>query len=256
MIDLLERQQLFALNRTFASFIAAMQVAQYNPALEHNRLEPGDVYVGDSDTPRYVSQEECDRWNAEAYEAYLKQRDTVEPLSLTDSYCGEVIFAPAHASGIESYAGTLAETIVALNDRLKWGSVLFLLDFAIPWLHQDNDHVPVKRALNHLKNLGVDPAFAGGFMASGTDLKSLTESLFWITRCNASLPTCYFTGIDTGFAATICAHGALHVHFYAQQTKSEIEEQLRISGMMEREHGACSSIFPDSTAIAGRQIML
>ncbi len=256
MNELLGRPQVFKLNRTFASFIADVQDAQYNPTLDYNKYEPGEMYVDDSDKPRFVSQEECDKWNAEAFEEYLKRKDNIEPFSIKDRHVGEVTYKLSNTADIDSYIDKLGDTVVALSDRLNWKAVLFLLDYSTPWLSQDNDYKPVKKALDYLKSIGVDHNFIGGFKASGQDLKELTKNLFWLIRCNAALPSCYFSGIDTGFTADICKHGNIHFHFYSQQDKIEVGKLATELGMTDIENEDCFDNFSATGAIKGRQIIV
>ncbi|MCF8255726.1 MAG: hypothetical protein K9J84_14205, partial [Bacteroidia bacterium] len=161
MIEILDRQQIFKLNRTFASFIIDVQDAQYNPTLDHNKYEPGEMYVEASDKPRFVSQEVCDKWNAEASEEFLKRKDNIELFSIKGRHAGEMTYALPHAADIYGYIEKLAETIVVLSDRLNWKAVIFLLDYSTPWLNQNNDYKPVKKAFDYLKGLGVNNNFIG-----------------------------------------------------------------------------------------------
>ncbi len=256
MTELLNRQQIFKLNRTFASFIADVQDTQYNPTLDYNKYKPGEMYVDDSDKSRFVSQEECDKWNAEEFEKFLKRKDRVEPFPLKYRHAGEVTYKLSHTADIDSYIEILADTIVILSDRLNWKAVIFLLDYSTPWLYQDNDYKQVKKALDYLKIIGVDNNFTGGFKANGQDLKELTKNLFWLIRCNAALPSCYFSGVDTGFTADICKHGNIHFHFYSQQDKIEVDKLATELGMTDLENGDCFDNFSATGVIKGRQIIV
>jgi hypothetical protein len=256
MIELLDRQQIFKLNKTFASFIAGVQNAMYNPMLDYNKYTPGVMYVDSSDKPRFVSQEECDKWNEQAFESYLKRKDKVEPFAIDEKHAGEVIYKLTSAADIPAYIDNLSDTIVAFADRLHWQAVVFLLDYSTPWLHQDNDYKPVKEALDYLKSKGVDAHFNGGFKASGEDLKELIKNLFWLIRCNAALPCCYFSGIDKEFTADICQYGNIHFHFYSQHDKMEVENLASELGMVSVENGNCMDNFSSTGAIEGRQIIV
>jgi hypothetical protein len=256
MVELLDRRQILKLNRTFASFIAEVQDAKYNPTLDYNKYKPGEMYVDDSDKPRFVSQEECDKWNAEAFAKYLNEKDDIEPFSLKDKHTGEVTYTLSQTIDIDCYVDNLANTMVALCDRLNWKAVVFLFDYSIPWLYQDSDYKPVKKALDYLKSIGVDNNFNGGFKASRQDIKELTKNLFWLIRCNAALPTCYFSGIVTDFTANICKHGNIHFHFYSQQDKINIGNLATDLGMVDIENGDCYNTFSETGVIEGRQITI
>lgn len=256
MIEILDRHQIFKLNRTFASFIIDVQDALYNPTLDYNKYEPGKMYVEDSDKPRFVSQEECDKWNAEAFEEYLKRKDNTELFSIKDRHAGETTYALSHAADIDTYVEKLAETIVMLSDRLNWKAVIFLLDYSTPWLSQKNDYKPVKKAIDYLKRIRVNNNFIGGFKASGQDLNELTKNLFWLIRCNGALPSCYFSGVDTDFTANICKFGNIHFHFYSEQDKIEVGIIAAELGMTDISTGECVENFSASSTIKGRQIIV
>jgi hypothetical protein len=254
MIELLDRPQIFKLNTTFASFIAEVQDVQYNPSLEHNRYEEG-VYVEENEKSRFVSQEECDKWTQQALIEYNKRKCHIATVSIKDKYKGESVYQFPTAD-INHYAENLAKGIENLTASLSWKSAIFLLDYSIPWLHQDNDYDPVKKALEYLKSIGVTNTFVGGFKANGKDLIELAKHLFWIIRCNASLPTCYFSGLHQDVVASICKHGNIHVQLYSEQDKSAIEKAATKIGMVKLEDARCQENFSDTGAINGRQIIL
>lgn len=254
MIELLNRKEIFKLNKTFASFIVDVQDTTYNPTHEHNKYEPGEMYVEDYEQPRFVSQEECDKWNEQAFEEYQKRKDTIDTVSIREKHKGESIYNLPNTE-IDKYIENLADTILELSDRLQWKSVIFLLDYSTPWLYQDNDYEPVKNALKFLNRLGVDKKFIGGFKASGNDLKELIKNLFWIIRCNASLPACYFSGIETEFIANICEYGSIHFHLYSDKDSWEIKKTAKEIGMMRIEGGRCIENFSEMGAIKGQEII-
>jgi hypothetical protein len=255
MIELLERQDIFKLNETFASFIADVQDAKYNPTLDYNKYEPCEMYVDESEELRFVSQQECDEWNSKAFEEHLKNKDNISQISIKERHAGEIAYNFPH-DNMEKYIENLANGIVELSNRLQWKAVIFLLDYSTPWLHQDNDYKPVKKALDYLKKIGTSTNFNGGFKASGQDLKELTTHLFWIIRCNAALPDCYFSGVDKDFTADICKYGNIHFHFYSDKDKLEIQRTAEEIGMIGIEDGQCFENFSETSAIDGRQIII
>lgn len=252
MIELLDRQQILKLNNTFAAFILDWQNAQYNPLLDENKYEPGEMYENaDAEKPRYYSQEEVDQLNKERFEEYNKKKDNIETVSQEDKYIGQIIYNFPQAD-INDYVENLSAGIVTLATELEWKSMIFLLDYSVPWLDQDNDYEPVKNALNYLKSIGVNDGFVGGFKAEGQDLKDLVKHLFWIIRCNASLPYCWFSGIDTEFVGDICKHGNLHFYLYSEQQKIAIQNKTMEMGLIEIEE--CYENFSETGAIEGRQL--
>lgn len=245
MIERLDRTSIFKLNKTFAAFILEEQDAIYNPSHDYNKYEPEEMIVHGAEAPTLITQAMCDQWNKDRYEDFLQKKDHFETAPINDKNTGSAVYHLPRAATATSYFDNLANTVSELADRLQWKSVLFLLNYSIPWLHQDSDYEPVKKALDHLKRLGVDENFTGGFKASGPELKEFVKNLSWIIRCNASLPTCYFSGIDTDFSASICQYGNLHFYFYSESCQLQLNEAAKDLGMVEVEDGNCTPYFSE-----------
>lgn len=227
----------------------------YNRMLDHNKYKPCEMYFEDSEESRFVTQEECDKLNKEDYEDYLKRKDNFEVLDIEEDYSGSLVYGLPMCK-IDTYVDNLSESIMKLSEELKLQSVFFLLDYSTPWLYQNNDFKPVKKALEYLRNIGITDSFCGGIKASGQEIKELTKNLFWILRCNASLPDCYFSGIDKDFIGDICKHGNIHFHCYSKKEKLKIKKTVLKIGMRKIENGKCYELFSKSSAIKGRQIIV
>ena len=253
MIKLLSRKEILKLNKTFASFIIDWQEQEYNPSLEHNQYKAGKMYDITLNKPRYYPQEEIDKMNEERLEEYNRKKDNVETISLEEKYTGTVIYNFPYAP-VENYAESLAEGIVTLAEKLEWLAVICMLVYPKPWLGQENDYKPVKKALDYLKSIGVTDDFTGGIIANGTELQELMKHLFWIFRCNASLPYCFFSGIEKEFVGSICQYGNVHFHFYAETEMIRTNHETLGLGMVEIEQ--CYENFSDTGAIEGRRLDL
>jgi hypothetical protein len=253
MIELIDRHSILKLNKTFASFIVDIQNVKYNPI--NNLYSPGTMFVDDSEKPRYVSQEECDIWNKEREVEFNQRKDKIETVSVKDKYINEIVFRfPTNKA--DEYVDQIGRGLESFTNKLSWKSIMFLLEYPTLWLDQDNDFAPVKKALDHLRSIGVTKDFAGGFKVSGQELKALTKSLFWIIRYNASLPDCYFSGLDKDFVGNICRYGNAHFYFYSEKLRQEvIEEGERIGAQIISEVG-CQDNFEETSKIEGRQINL
>lgn len=251
MIELLDRKKILDLNRSFSSFIVEVQDAKYNPV--HYPNEAGEMHTDDSAEPRYVSQEECDKWNKEEQLKFDQDRDKVEiePIEFID----ELVFKFPETD-IDQYITELSNGLDYLTRQLAWQATIVLLEYPTPWLSQDNNHEPAKKALDYFREIGVTDDFTGGFKASGQELKELTKNLFWITRCNASLPDCYFTGIEKGFVGAICKHGNVHFHFYSNTVRKDILKETREIGLKALDGMHCYDSFSETSKIDGRRIIL
>jgi len=253
MIELMSRREILELNKTFASFIINWQYQEYNPSLEHNKYKPGMMYDIRLNKLRRYSRKEVDSINKERLEVYNRVKDNVDIISIEEKYAGTLIYNFPYAE-IENYVETLSESMAAHAEESDWGSVIFLLVYPTPWLEQENDYGPVKNASDYLKSIGVTEDFSGGIKANGEDLEELMKHLFWIVRCNASLPYCFFSGIDRDFVGNICQYGNVHFYFYSEHELIETKNQAFILGMTAVEK--CFENFSEPGVIKSRRLNL
>ncbi|RYD83594.1 MAG: hypothetical protein EOP53_00395 [Sphingobacteriales bacterium] len=251
MIKLLTRKEALEKNPLFASFIVSVQDAKYNPAKDYHMYKPQKMWV--DDVLRFVTQEECDQWNLEELEEFSKRKDSPTLLvDLKDKFSGSKTFG-FEPTSIENHIEKLSESIEKLSIKLNQ-SFFFLLDYKTPWLYQENDFEPIQSAYKHLNSIGIDKEFVGGIQCSGEELKTFISHLFWLVRCNASLPECYFGCEKSSFVMSICKYGIVHFEFYSDKEKSQIIKYCKGLGMIEMEE--CYDTFSDSNAIEGRQIIV
>jgi hypothetical protein len=90
-----------------------------------------------------------------------------------------------------------------------------------PWLYQENEYLPVKNALDYLSQK-IDKDFDGGFLLNGKAIIEFIPHLFWLVRCNASLPDFYISYPKSKTVVSICKYGVLHFDFYNHNEKIKI----------------------------------
>jgi hypothetical protein len=251
MIERLSRHEILKLNATLAAFIVDIQDVHYNPMQDYPRYEAGDMHV--EGVMRYVSQAEADTWNEADLIEYNNNKDIIDTIPTHEGFKGSAIYNFPKAD-IDTYIQSLSKGIVAICTQLHWESVIFLLEYTTPWLYQKNNYPPVKKALKYLKNIGVDAQFNGGFKANGDDLIEFSSHLFWLMRCNAALPHCYFSGIHKDVILSVCKEGNIHVEFYSDKIKQEIEVLAATLGMEKITN--CYSNYTETGVIKGRQTIL
>ena len=253
MIQTLSRKEILKMNKSFAKFISDIQDIKYNPATEENKYTEGYMILDEDEEARFVSQDESDIMTQTEYKEYLSIKDNIEFPQFTNKYFGNKVYNLPN-NEVDIYVENLAKTIEKFCKNLKWESVLFLLEYPTPWLSQKNSFKPVKNAIKYFKKLGVKRKFIGGFIANGEELKELIQNLFWLTRCNAGLPICYFTGINSKFTANICQYGNIHFEFYSKKSKNQIEKNASKYNLIEIEDGRCLQNFNESRKIKGRKL--
>ena len=83
------------------------------------------------------------------------------------------------------YLDEIGQVLTELTKR--FGHLLILGDWNTPWLYQKNDYPPVQMAIDYLSQR-FDEKFNGGFKLDSNEITEFIPHLFWLTRCNASLP--------------------------------------------------------------------
>jgi hypothetical protein len=95
-----------------------------------------------------------------------------------------------------------------LVSYLGLNSLIFLGEYKMARLMQDNDYKPAKEALEYLKKQNIGIRFNGGIEVSAEDLQVISRHLFWLTRCNASLPSFLFLDMKRGTLGYIYKYGS------------------------------------------------
>lgn len=248
MINLISRNQALQ-NPVFASFIHSWQ-SRFDPRVDPGLTEPGIYYDWDLKVDRYFSQEEVNAIHQAGIEDFERRKDQIMPIESVSH--GELIYN-LDFNDITVYAAELGYTIQKLGIFLD-SKITFLLDYNTPWLYQKNDFKPVADALLYLESLGVTEDFVGGFHSDGDDLAELTRNLFWIIRCNAALPYCWFCTDKDAFVGDICKYGNFHFYCFSPGIKERLEDFASGHGLQRIEE--CYENFSDTGAIEGRRLKL
>ncbi len=221
-VQLITREKVFELNAVIANSVIGWQQALYQDL--KNDLDPKDL---------------------RRFERRLDSTDHIDP---NVSYQGRQILA------IEK--GDLNELSAAFCELLRMldiNELIFIPVYKDAWLRQKNSYPPVKKALKHIKDIVSDKTYNEGISASDKDIAELFLSVFWISRCNASMCEIYFSGVGSGIVFSICKYGDLHLYFYSSEQKELIKTIISRSGFVEVD--ICHDIF-NETAISGRQIIV
>lgn len=246
MIELISRPVALE-NEVFASFIHSWQ-ERFDPRVDPYMTEPGIYYDSQTDQDRFFSREEIDKIRQEEVEEFERRSDPITPRKL--DYAGELIYCLPYTD-IIVYANGTGKVLENLSAFLKV-EMTFLMDYRLPWLYQKNDYPPVNSALIFLSEQGVSENFDGGLRARGESLAALSTNLFWITRCNASLPYCWFSCGDEPFVGNVCKYGNIHFYTYSETMKVKLESFAIKNGLIKITE--CLQYFSDTSMIDGREI--
>lgn len=112
----------------------------------------------------------------------------------------------------------LASELTKLAEALSASSLIFHGDIETPWLNQDNNYSPAKKAQDYLKSQKIGKRFNGALQVDYVELPTFVVHLSWLTRCNASLPYFYFTDPGQNILGQICQYGNLHLDTLNEQS--------------------------------------
>jgi hypothetical protein len=249
-VKLVSRTEALTAHAVLGQFIVNIQELYYTPT----PFEPCKMYVEDEENSRWVSQAECDAWNKEELYIYNQKKDKIPAAAERKNSTGILIYS-INGQSIEEYVGNLTVAICSLCKQMGWRQVTFILEYPVPWLSQENDYTPAKNATDYLKSIGIESAFEGAIqIQQHEEIAKFIGHLFWLSRCNASLPTCRFSGDKADVIFFICKDGNLHLETFSESTKQQIISLALKIDLLAVED--CFPSFSEVDLIEGRQIIV
>ena len=157
---------------------------------------------------------------------------------------------------VKGHISAVAKETIKLLSKISTDSVIFLGDFKRAWRYQDNEFKSVKEALEFLEQNGVNKKFDGVLLVQINDLPTFLKHVFWLQRCNATLPDFHFMDKDQRFVGYICKYGNLHFHVLATTAADSINRVISERKFQNIMETSCSDSFSKTSAIKGRQIII
>ncbi len=152
-----------------------------------------------------------------------------------------------------AYSKELSVAFSKLITNLGIENLVFLGDTKTPWLNQENDYKPVKEALQYLKDSNVGGRFNGALKIEAIDLEKFMRHLFWLSRCNATLPEFYFMDEKQNILGTVCKYGFVHISILNKKTDENFKKALKASGFKYLQDTKCYDLFGKTGATKNRQ---
>ena len=209
------RTEILNMNNCFAEHLLSVQKAKHEPSDEWD--EGDSVILDDSDEASVLTKEQADKLNAEDLKYYLANRDNFKVEQLNSWESRSTLISSKLTSS--DYFDDIGNVLSQLTNRL--GNLIIMGDWNTPWLSQENDFPPVLEAIKYL-NQRIDKKFNGGFELEASSISGFIPHLFWLTRCNASLPEFMMSFIESKTVISLCKYGILHFEFYDSKEKNEI----------------------------------
>ena len=217
------RKEILKINPTFSEFILDLQlIYKPEPYEEGERVDSASHNLeGNSKGITILTKETANDLNSKQNQEFENNRDK-NPFS--DSLYLNLIESRLIISSkqnTEDYLNDISQSLEQIRIELNESDLMILGVNNTPWLIQENDYKPVKKALDYLKRK-IDSKFDGGFLFREENLIEFIPHLFWLTRCNASLPYFYMSFPKSKCIITLCKYGVLHFEFYDQDEKIKI----------------------------------
>ena len=246
------RQDILKINEVFTTHLIDVQITKHDPS-NYEYSERERVILDDSGKCVILTKEKANELNAENRDYFNSNKD-INPFDLkTDVKWIDGTTLISSKTDASSYLIDIGEALETLRKKLGSKNLIVMGDWITPWLYQDNDYKPVKEVLDWLKKQ-IDSDFNGGFLLRGIELIQFIPKLFWLIRCNASLPEFMMTFENCKTIFSICKYGVLHIESYDQDELNYIFEFF--SGRRFRQVDDCCNNPVNFDNFNGRKILI
>lgn len=221
------RIQLLKINQAFTRFILEYQYAS-KPSL----FEEGEDVVLDNQEVITLTKELAEKFNSDANEEFEMNKDENPFIEIEKLEFIESCLMVSTKDNLDEYLFDIAGVLEDIRVELKQLDLIILGVQNIPWLKQDNNYEPVKKALEYLTK-SIDKTFDGGFILREKELMEFIPHLFWLIRCNVSLPPFFMSFTQAKTIISLCKNGVLHFEFYDLLERQTILKVLKESKFSE-----------------------
>ena len=219
------REEILKINQFYTEFLIGVQNARHKPD-ENEYVVGNKIILDNSNKTTVLTKELVESLINEELKHFNDNRDKSPFKSKLELNFIESRLLISSQKDSKNYLSEIALSLEKLRSELNEDYLLILGDWNTNWLNQDNDYKPVFNALNYLKRF-IDKDFNGGFIFFGNELVEFISHLFWLIRCNASLPYFYMTFPKSETIITLCKYGVLHFEFYNEKERKIILAKLK-----------------------------
>jgi hypothetical protein len=171
-----------------------------------------------------------------------------------DVFANYILSFPSKS--FKSHAKFLGSEITTLNIEAASEGLIFLGDNDTPWLYRDHIYAPAKRGLKYLAENNIGKQFNGAIQVGMDETQTFIEHLAWLVRCNAVLPTIYFTDPGQSMIGNLCQYGNLHISTRSTDHDEKFQSILSKSRFERMFDGICDERFSKTGLIKGRDILV
>lgn len=184
----------------------------------------------------WLDDAKTDAERCEIQEFINEKYDLIEAYSA--DYCQEfnscriLHLAPKNLNSIEGYVEVFTDRFEILLNDIGIDKVVIVLTSKCDWFGQKNNYKPVKESMLQLRKIVGDKHYYEAFEVETINLKQMTKIIFWLGRCNASLPHIHIISEENKINFMICKYGNLHAEIYSHEIDKkvcEVSERLGFS---------------------------
>jgi len=164
------------------------------------------------------------------------------------------------SKSVKGHAKLLSTELAILTMNLGFEDLIFLGDNKNYWLTKlslsREDYKPLKNALEYFMDNKIGKRFNGALVVDNSNLSEFIEHLFYLTRCDASLPYFYFMDKNQNFISNICQYGNVHFDTLNKKTDTHLKQAL-VKGKFEIIYDKkCFSQFAKTSKIKARHAVV
>lgn len=201
-----------------------------------------------------INRQDClKQYETSPWRSYDSKKDE-EAFFYPKGYKNYILTLPSKS--FKGHAKALGVQVTKLAEALHTDTLIFLGDTETPWLYQDNDYKPVKKAQEYLTANGIGKRFNGALQVNIAELLTFVKHLAWLARCNAALPCFHFIDERQTIVSHICRYGNLHLDTLNEQANRNLEQLVENSRFEYGNTYSCYNRFGKSGAIAGRRTVV
>ncbi len=190
------RYEIVATKSIVASELARMQKACFDEEILQ-------CYKDNNEEQLYWEQFDCLKNKVKGYRTFNK------------------IISLGH-SDVKSFAKKLTEKLTQLFNTIGATHLIIISDLKNDFFgNRDNKFKPLKQAYNKLEKIVGDKTFKEAFSVDIDDLKDFIEIIFWITRCDPSVPGLYLFDDGEQIQIRLCKYGNIHLIQYKKVVLTE-----------------------------------
>jgi hypothetical protein len=229
MTKLLTRKEIIETKKIISSELAKMQRLIYDE-------ETLQYYKEENEEQEYWDQFDC--FEKEAFE-YPSQHK---------------IIGLSH-SNIDTFTDQLSGKLKELFQLLNIKDFIILAHLKLDFFgNRKNKYKPLVKAYEKLEKIVGQKTYKEGFMIEVEDLPAFVEILFWITRCDPSVPEYIFLfDKNEKIQMNLCRYGNIHLSQFDKEWLSN--DKLTSLGWSIIDEQECDN-FSSEGKIEGREIKL